>query len=139
MSMTIVIFSDAETPADEKLPLEVLSKFNGKTREVTMLFTDSVSHHMSQHCQDLIKLLVTQRTTIETQGKKITDLETYIDSLLSKVIEVAPVVLQKDIRNTNRCAVMHGYFNFNCQQEALAYSPRRPYFNQVFNKRSKFG
>ena len=23
-----------ETPADEKLPLEVLSKFNGKTREV---------------------------------------------------------------------------------------------------------
>ena len=35
MSVTIVIFSDAETPADEKLPLEVLSKFNGKTREVT--------------------------------------------------------------------------------------------------------
>ena len=47
MSMTIVIFSDAETPADEKLPLEVLSKFNGKTREVTMLFTDSSSHHES--------------------------------------------------------------------------------------------
>ena len=63
---------------------------------------------MSQHCQDLIKLLVTQRTTIETQGKKITDLEAYIDSLLSKVIEVAPVVLQKDIRNTNRWAVKHG-------------------------------
>ena len=82
---------------------------------------------------------MTQRTTIETQGKKITDLEAYIDSLLSKVIEVAPVVLQKDIRNTNRWAVKHGYFYFNCQQEALAYSPRRPYFNQVFNKRSKFG
>ena len=47
MSVTIVIFSDAETPADEKLPLEVLSKFNGKTREVTMLFTDSSSHHES--------------------------------------------------------------------------------------------
>ena len=47
MSVNIVIFSDAETPADEKLPLEVLSKFNGKTREVTMLFTDSISHHES--------------------------------------------------------------------------------------------
>ena len=76
--------SDQETPADEKLPLEVLSRFNGKTRE------------------DLIKVLVTQQATIETQGKKITDLEAYIDTLLSKVMDVAPVVLQKDIRNANR-------------------------------------
>merc|ERR1712198_67373 len=90
--------NDPKTPADEKLPLEVLSKFNGKTRE------------------DLIKMLVTQQTTLESQGKKIGDLESYIDTLLSKVIEVAPVVLQKDIRNANR-----------------------PYFNQVFNRRSKFG
>ena len=82
---------------------------------------------------------MTQRATIETQGKKIGDLEAYIDSLLSKVIEVAPVVLQKDIRNTNRWAVTHGYFYSNCKQEVLVYSPRRPYFNQVFNKRSKFG
>merc|ERR1711973_344388 len=89
---------DPKTPADEKLPLEGLSKFNGKTRE------------------DLIKMLVTQQTTLESQGKKIGDLESYIDTLLSKVIEVAPVVLQKDIRNANR-----------------------PYFNQVFNRRSKFG
>ena len=29
--------SGQETPADEKLPLEVLSKFNGKTREVKFL------------------------------------------------------------------------------------------------------
>ena len=64
--------------------MDVLSKFNGKTRE------------------DLIKVLVTQQATIETQGKKITDLEAYIDSLLSKVMYVAPVVLQKDIRNANR-------------------------------------
>ena len=47
-------------------------------------------------------MLVTQQTTLESQGKKITDLETYIDSLLSKVMEVAPVVLQKDLRNANR-------------------------------------
>ena len=53
---------------------------------------------------------MTQKTTIKTQGKKITDLETYIDSLLSKVIEVAPVVLQKDIRNTNRWMSSMGNF-----------------------------
>lgn len=47
-------------------------------------------------------MLVTQQTTLESQGKKIGDLESYIDTLLSKVIEVAPVVLQKDIRNANR-------------------------------------
>ena len=80
----IFSLADQETPADEKLPLDVLSRFNGKTRE------------------DLIKVLVTQQTTIETQGKKITDLEAYIDTLLSKVMDVAPVVLQKDIRNANR-------------------------------------
>merc|ERR1712198_284405 len=95
---SFVANEDPKTPADEKLPLKVLSKFNGKTRE------------------DLIKMLVIQQTTLESQGKKIGDLESYIDTLLSKVIEVAPVVLQKDIRNANR-----------------------PYFNQVFNRRSKFG
>ena len=43
-----------------------------------------------------------QQNAVDVQGKKITDLEGYIDNLLSKVIEVAPVVLQKDIRNANR-------------------------------------
>ena len=44
-------FSEPETPSDEKLPLDVLSKFNGKTRE------------------DLIKILVNHQSTIETQVK----------------------------------------------------------------------
>ena len=47
-------------------------------------------------------MLVTQQAVVESQGKKITDLEAYIDTLLSKVIDVAPVILQKDIRNANR-------------------------------------
>ena len=41
-------------------------------------------------------MLVTQHAVVENQGKKITDLESYIDSLLTKVIDVAPVILQKD-------------------------------------------
>ena len=66
------------------MELAVLSKFNGKSRE------------------DLIKMVVLQQNAIEMQGKKITDLESYIDSLLSRVIEVAPVLLHKDVKNGNR-------------------------------------
>ena len=61
-----------------------MNKFNGKTRE------------------DLIKLVVVQQNAIDMQGKKITDLESYIDSLLSRVIEVAPVLLHKDVKTSNR-------------------------------------
>ena len=63
-----------------------MSKFNGKSRE------------------DLIKMVVLQQNTIDLQGKKITDLESYIDTLLSRVIEVAPVLLHKDVKNGNRFA-----------------------------------
>ena len=69
---------------DPPLELAVLNKFNGKTRE------------------DLIKMVVVQQNTIDLQGKKITDLESYIDSLLSRVIEVAPVLLHKDVKSSNR-------------------------------------
>ena len=70
------------------MELAVLSKFNGKSRE------------------DLIKMVVLQQNAIDMQGKKITDLESYIDSLLSRVIEVAPVLLHKDVKNVNRFALM---------------------------------
>ena len=49
-------------------------------------------------------MVVLQQNAIEMQGKKITDLESYIDSLLSRVIEVAPVLLHKDVKNANRFA-----------------------------------
>lgn len=68
------------------MELAVMSKFNGKSRE------------------DLIKMVVLQQNAIDMQGKKITDLESYIDTLLSRVIEVAPVLLHKDVKNTNRFA-----------------------------------
>ena len=68
------------------MELAVMSKFNGKSRE------------------DLIKMVVLQQNAIDMQGKKITDLESYIDTLLSRVIEVAPVLLHKDVKNTNRLA-----------------------------------
>ena len=49
-------------------------------------------------------MVLLQQNTIDLQGKKITDLESYIDTLLSRVIEVAPVLLHKDVKNGNRFA-----------------------------------
>jgi len=92
---------NGKAEAKKELPLDILNKFNGKTRE------------------DLISMVVEVQNTVEVQGKKISDLETYIDSLLSRVIEVAPVLLHKDVRGQNRSQGM-----------------------QIFNrdlKRSKFG
>ena len=47
-------------------------------------------------------MVVNVQNTVEGQGKKITDLEAYIDTLLSRVIEVAPVLLHKDVKGGNR-------------------------------------
>jgi hypothetical protein len=47
-------------------------------------------------------MVVNVQNTVESQGKKITDLEAYIDTLLSRVIEVAPVLLHKDVKGGNR-------------------------------------
>ena len=73
------------------LELAVMNKFNGKTRD------------------DLIKLVVLQQSTIDMQGKKITDLESYIDGLVSSVIEVAPVLLHKDVKTSNRQDITYIY------------------------------
>lgn len=47
--------------------------------------------------QDLIEMLVRLQSTVETQGKKVADLEDYIDGLLIRVMETAPVLLEKNI------------------------------------------
>jgi len=51
-------------------------------------------------------MVVNIQNTVEVQGKKISDLEVYIDSLLSRVIEVAPVLLHKDVKGGNRALGM---------------------------------
>merc|ERR1719445_1618497 len=62
-----------------RLPGEVTSKFSGQSRE------------------DLIEMLVRLQGTVETQGKKVADLEDYIDGLLIRVMETNPVLLEKNI------------------------------------------
>ena len=46
--------------------------------------------------QDLIEMIVNLKASVEKQAKKQSDLEDYIDSLLMKVIQQAPDLLQKN-------------------------------------------
>jgi len=62
-----------------RIPKDFLDKFEGHTRE------------------DLIEMVVTLRAGVEDQGKKIADLEDYIDSLLLKIMESSPVLLEKHV------------------------------------------
>lgn len=41
-------------------------------------------------------MVVTLRKAVDLQGRKVVDLEDYIDSLLIRVLEVAPMLLKKD-------------------------------------------
>jgi len=60
-----------------RLPHDVLSRFNGKTRE------------------DLIEMVVALQGQVDHQGRKIGDLEDYIDNMLIRILEVAPILLKK--------------------------------------------
>ena len=42
-------------------------------------------------------MVVTLRAGVEDQGKKIADLEDYIDSLLLKIMVSSPVLLEKHV------------------------------------------
>jgi len=78
-----IVLGREDSPAS-RLPHEVLSQYNGKSRE------------------DLIEMLVNLQSTVDLQGQKIIDLEDYIDSLLIRVLEVAPILLKKDSPLVNK-------------------------------------
>jgi len=67
-----------------KIPREVWDRFEGKSRE------------------DLIEMIVGLQSSIETQARKQSDLEDYIDSLLTKVLSTAPSLLQKNANQDNQ-------------------------------------
>ena len=47
--------------------------------------------------QDLIETVIRLQASVEEQGKKAADLEDYVDSLLIKVMEASPVLLEKNL------------------------------------------
>ena len=47
--------------------------------------------------QDLIEMVVRLQAQVEDEGKKVADMEEYIDSLLVKIIENSTVLLERNI------------------------------------------
>ena len=47
--------------------------------------------------QDLIEMVCFLQRTVESQGKKVADLEDYIDSMVLRVMERAPVILESNM------------------------------------------
>jgi len=62
------------------VPEDVLERFSGQSRE------------------DLIEMVCFLQRTLETQGKKLADLEDYIDWMVLRVMESAPVILEQNIK-----------------------------------------
>jgi len=60
------------------LPQEIMERYKDQSRE------------------DLIEMVISLQASVEHQGRKAGDLEDYIDSLLMRVMETAPILLQKD-------------------------------------------
>jgi len=71
--------SPAPCQSVSRIPKDILDKFAGQSRE------------------DLIEMVVTLKAGVEDQGKKMCDLEDYIDSLLIKIMESSPVLLEKHV------------------------------------------
>ncbi|XP_008554235.1 rab11 family-interacting protein 2 [Microplitis demolitor] len=67
-----------------RLPHEVLAQFDGKTRE------------------DLIELALQLQTEVNDKKRRLSDLEDYIDSLLLRVIETSPRILQNPYSTNHR-------------------------------------
>ena len=101
--------------APTKIPKEVWDRFEGKSREVRkkvklMTSVMIVFNHSNNKryvlmttniFQDLIEMIVGLQSSVETQARKQSDMEDYIDSLLTKVLSAAPQLLQKNINHDN--------------------------------------
>ena len=42
-------------------------------------------------------MVIMLQASVEEQGKKVADLEDYVDSMMIKVMEVSPVLLEKNV------------------------------------------
>ena len=89
-------------------------RFEGKSREVRIKSQFDGIFNYANHSknkmfdlvakiflQDLIEMIVGLQSSVETQARKQSDMEDYIDSLLTKVLSAAPQLLQKNINHDN--------------------------------------
>merc|ERR1719430_677743 len=77
--------SPVPVQTNTRIPQEIRDKFAGMTRE------------------DLIEMVVKLQGQVEEQGRRVGDMEEYIDSLLVKIMENTPVLLEKNIMSCKPC------------------------------------
>ena len=53
--------------------------------------------------QDLIEMVVMLQGQVDDQGRKVGDMEEYMDMLLVKIMENTPVLLEKNIMSCKPC------------------------------------
>jgi len=73
-----IVLGREKSPTPD-IPHQVLEQYNGKTRE------------------DLIEMILNHQSIVDVQGCKIIDLEDYIDNLIIKVLDTAPVLLEREV------------------------------------------
>ena len=97
--------SNKEAAGPSRIPKDVWQRFEGASREASCVsvprsadfeFCLNLQRCYSPPFQDLIEMVVNLQHSVEKQAKVQSDLEDYIDSLLSKVIHKAPDILQKN-------------------------------------------
>ena len=87
--------SPAPSPPVSRIPREIMDRFSRQTREVGESLWDLYKHFTFY--QDLIEIVIRLQASVEEQGKKAADLEDYVDSLLIKIMEASPVLLEKNL------------------------------------------
>jgi len=66
-------------------------------RSVSRIQRDIHDKFAGQSREELIEMVIKLKSGVEDQGKKIADFEDYIDSLLIKIMESSPVLLEKHV------------------------------------------
>ena len=106
--------SNKEAAGPSRIPKDVWQRFEGASREASCVsvphsadfeFCLNVQRCYSPPFQDLIEMVVNLQHSVEKQAKVQSDLEDYIDSLLSKVIHKAPDILQKNAEMNARFGI----------------------------------
>ena len=54
-------------------------------------------HEYRMILQDLVEMVVRLQAQVEDGGKKVADMDEYIDSIMVKIMENSPVLLERNI------------------------------------------
>jgi len=88
--------SPDSAPEDERVVIG--QEKNPKIQTSSDLPDDVKERFRGQSREDLIEMVCFLQRTVESQGKKVADLEDYIDGMVLRVMEKAPVILDTNLK-----------------------------------------